>query len=62
MLDCIKHMTTIDKRGKPIFIGLYTDCYSRKKYGRSLFFKLEEFLEVDRKIKAARSSFIFYKA
>lgn len=62
MLDCIKHMTTICKRGKPIFISPHTDCYSRKKYGRSLFFELEEILEVDPKIEAARSSFIFYKA
>lgn len=62
MLDCIKHMTTIGKWRKPIFIGPHTDCYSRKKYGRSLFFELEEILEVDPKIKGARSCFIFYKA
>ena len=62
MLDCIEHMTTIAKRRKPIFIGPQTNCYSRKKYRRSLFFQLEEILEVDPKIKATRSSFIFYKA
>ena len=62
MLDCIKHMTTIGKWRKPIFIGPHTDCYSRKKYGRGLFFELEEILEVDPKIKGARSCFIFYKA
>lgn len=55
-------MTTIGKWRKPVFISLHTDCYSRKKYRRSLFSELEKFFEVDPKIKAARSSFIFYKA